>query len=59
MVTITLQTSSEKAVIWAKKLAESKKEIQKDMREHAKTPEFQAIRNELIKKNEAKRNSGK
>jgi predicted small metal-binding protein len=59
MVTIKFQTRSDKAIAWAKQLAASKKEIQKEIREHAKTPEFQKIREELLLKNEIRRNSAK
>ena len=56
MITITMETSSPKAIALAKRLLASKKELQKEIRAHAKTPEFKQAIEELRKRN-AERNN--
>ena len=50
MIVIKMETSSPRAVAWAKKMMESKRQIQAEMREEFKTPEVQAIVAELRRK---------
>jgi hypothetical protein len=50
MIVIKMETSSPRAVAWAKKMMESKRQIQAEMREEWKTPEVQAIVAELRRK---------
>ena len=50
MIVIKMETSSPRAVAWAKKMMESKRQIQDEMREEWKTPEVQAIFAELKRK---------
>lgn len=50
MIVIKMETSSPRAVAWAKKMMESKRQIQAEMREEWKTPEVQAIVAELKRK---------
>lgn len=49
MIVVSMKTSSPRAVAWAKKMMESKRKIQAEMREERKTPEVQAIIAELKK----------
>lgn len=50
MVVISMKTSSPRAIAWAKKMMESKRQIQAEMREEFKTPKVQAIVAELRRK---------
>jgi hypothetical protein len=50
MIVVSMKTSSPRAVAWAKKMMESKRQIQDEMREERKTPEAQAIIAELKRK---------
>lgn len=59
MITITLETSSERAIALARKMMESKRQLQQEIKEDAKSPEFLRIINELIIQNETRRNSAK
>ncbi len=57
MIVISMKTSSPRAVAWAKKMMESKRQIQAEMREEWKTPEVQAIVAELKRKMREKKES--
>jgi hypothetical protein len=50
MVVISMKTSSPRAIAWARKMMENKRQIQAEMREEFKTPEVQAIVAELRRK---------
>ena len=50
MITITMETSSPKAIALAKRLLASKKETQKEMRAYRKTPEYKSMLEELKRK---------
>jgi hypothetical protein len=56
MITISMTTSSPKAIELAKKLLASKKETENEMREYRKTPEYQQRLAELMRK-KAERNN--
>ena len=58
MITITMETSSPKAIALAKRLLASKKETQREIRAYAKTPEYQKRLEELRKKDEARNQLG-
>ena len=51
MITISMKTSSPKAIELAKKLLASKKETEEEMREYRKTPEYKAMIEDLKRKN--------
>ncbi len=51
MITVSIETSSPKAIDFARKLMASKRQSQKEMQAFAKTSEFQDIITELEKKN--------
>jgi hypothetical protein len=59
MITITIETSSPKAIALARRMMESKKQLQQEIKEDAKSPEFLKIINELIAQNESRRNTEK
>ena len=59
MITITMETSSPKAIALARRMMESKKQLQQEIREDAKSPEFLKIINQLIAQNESRRNPEK
>ena len=50
MIVIKMETSSPHAVAWAKKMMESKRQIQAEIQEEFKTPEVKAIFAELKRK---------
>ena len=50
MVVITMKTSSPRAIAWAKKMMESKRQIQAEIQEEFKSPEVKAIFAELKRK---------
>ncbi len=50
MIVIKMETSSPRAVAWAKKMMESKRQIQAEIQEEFKTPEVKAIFAELKRK---------
>lgn len=50
MVVITMKTSSPRAIAWARKMMESKRQIQAEIQEEFKSPEVKAIFAELRKK---------
>jgi hypothetical protein len=50
MIVVSMKTSSPRAVGWAKRMMESKRQTQAEMREEFKTPEVQAIVAELRRK---------
>jgi hypothetical protein len=50
MIVVSMKTSSPRAVAWAKRMMESKRQTQAEMREEWKTPEVQAIVAELRRK---------
>ena len=52
MITITMETSSPKAIALAKRLLASKKETEMEMRAYRKTPEYKERVAELRRKNE-------
>lgn len=56
MITITMKTSSPKAIELAKKLLASKQETEAEMLEYRKTPEYKARVEELKRKNLEKAN---
>jgi hypothetical protein len=56
MITITMTTSSPKAIELAKKMLASKKETEKEMRAYRKTPEYKLRVEELMKKIDEKNN---
>ncbi len=58
-ITISLETSSKQAISFAHKMMESKKQLQNEIKEDAKSSEFLRIINELIAQNETRRNSEK
>ena len=51
MITISFKTSSPKAIAFAQKLMQSKRETQEEMRQNFKSPEFQKVIEELKKLN--------
>ena len=57
MITITMETSSPRAIALAKRLLASKKEMQEEIRAHAKTPEFKKAIEELRKRNAERNNA--
>lgn len=57
MITISLKTNSERAIDFARKMMDSKKQLQQEIKEDAKSPEFLKIINDLIIQNEARRNT--
>lgn len=57
MTTISLKTNSERAIDFARKMMESKKQLQQEIKEDAKSPEFLKIINDLIIQNETRRNT--
>jgi hypothetical protein len=59
MITITMETSSPKAIALARRMMESKKQLQQEIKEDAKSPEFLKIINQLIAQNESRRNTEK
>ncbi|MDZ7900963.1 MAG: hypothetical protein U5N85_23420 [Arcicella sp.] len=59
MITITMETSSPKAIALARRMMESKKLLQQEIKEDAKSPEFLKIINQLILQNESRRNTEK
>ena len=59
MITITVETSSPKAIALARRMMESKRQLQEEIKEDAKSPEFLKIINELMAQNEARRNTEK
>jgi hypothetical protein len=50
MVVISMKTSSPRAIAWARKMMESKRQIQAEIREGLKSPEIKAIFAELKRK---------
>lgn len=54
-----METSSPKAIALAKRMMESKKQLQQEIKEDAKSPEFLKIINQLIAQNESRRNTEK
>lgn len=56
MITISFKTSSPKAIAFARKLMASKREIQEEIRQDFKNPEFQKAIEELKKKNAEQKN---
>jgi hypothetical protein len=50
MIVVSMKTSSPRAVAWAKKMMESKRQTQAEMREELKSPEVRAIFAELKRK---------
>jgi hypothetical protein len=50
MIVIKMETSSPRAVAWAKKMMESKRQIQAEIQEEFKSPEVRAIFAELKRK---------
>jgi hypothetical protein len=55
MITISLKTNSERAIDFARKMMDSKKQLQKEIKEDAKSPEFLKIINDLILQNETQK----
>ena len=51
MITISFKTISPKAIAFAQKLMQSKRETQEEMRQNFKSPEFQKVIEELKKLN--------
>lgn len=51
MITISFKTSSLKAIAFARKLMESKRETQEEIRQDFKSPEFQKAIEELKRRN--------
>jgi hypothetical protein len=56
MLTITMRTSSSKAIELAKKMLASKKQTDDEMQEYRKTPAYKARVKELMQKNAEKAN---
>jgi hypothetical protein len=50
MIVVSMKTSSPRAVAWAKKMMESKRQTQAEIREELKSPEVRAIFAELKRK---------
>ena len=50
MIVIKMETSSPRAIAWAKKMMESKRQIQAEIQEEFKNPEVKAIFAELKRK---------
>ena len=50
MIVIKMETSSPRAIAWAKKMMESKRQIQAEIQEEFKSPEVRAIFAELKRK---------
>ncbi len=51
MITISFKTSSLKAIAFARKLMESKRETQEEIRQDFKSSEFQKVIEELKRRN--------